>query len=115
MAETAQRMFLLDLGTEYVPKSVSVAGAPRTTIACVVIGIAVETREGWVLLEAGLSRRFLDDAEAQRTVYRGGPAAVGPPGEPLLVGLERVGLAPGDFALACISHLHIDHSGGLPL
>jgi glyoxylase-like metal-dependent hydrolase (beta-lactamase superfamily II) len=111
----ALRMFLLDLGTEFVPKSVSVAGAPRTTIACPVIGIAVETAQGWVLLESGFSRAFLDDAEAQQTVYRGGPHAVGPPGEPLVEALRGVGLEVGSLALACVSHLHCDHTGGLPL
>jgi glyoxylase-like metal-dependent hydrolase (beta-lactamase superfamily II) len=111
----ALRMFLLDLGTEFVPKSVSVAGAPRTTIACPVIGIAVETAQGWVLLESGFSRAFLDDAEAQQTVYRGGPHAVGPPGEPLVEALRGVGLGLDDLALACVSHLHCDHTGGLPL
>jgi N-acyl homoserine lactone hydrolase len=111
----ATRMFLLDLGTEFVPKSVSVAGAPRVTIACPVIGIVVETAPGWLLLETGFSRTFLDDAEAQRTVYRGGPPAVAPPGEPLVTALHAVGLEPNDLALACVSHLHIDHTGGLPL
>ncbi len=114
-ARTAVRMFLLDFGTEFVPKSVSVAGAPRTTISCPVIGVLVETRQGWVLLEAGFSRRFLDDAEAQQTVYRGGPHAVGITGEPLLTALEAFGVEVGEIALACISHLHIDHTGGLPL
>lgn len=108
-------MFLLRFGTEFVPKSVSVAGAPRTTIACPVIGVAVETLQGWVLLEAGFSRAFLDDAEAQRTVYRGGPFATGLPGEPVVAALEQVGLEVGQVALACVSHLHIDHTGGLPL
>jgi glyoxylase-like metal-dependent hydrolase (beta-lactamase superfamily II) len=117
----ALRMFLLDLGTEFVPKSVSVAGAPRTTIACPVIGIAVETAQGWVLLESGFSRAFLDDVGAQQTVYRGGPHAVGPPSvepsrEPLVEALRGgVGLEVGELAVACVSHLHCDHTGGLPL
>jgi glyoxylase-like metal-dependent hydrolase (beta-lactamase superfamily II) len=111
----ALRMFMLDLGTEFVPKSVSVAGAPRVTIACPVIGIVVEATAGWVLLEAGFSRAFLDDADAQHTVYRGGRGPVGPPGEPLEGALAGVGLDVGDLALACVSHLHIDHTGGLPL
>jgi glyoxylase-like metal-dependent hydrolase (beta-lactamase superfamily II) len=114
-AGQAIRMFLLDLGTEYVPKSVSVAGAPRTSIACPVIGVVVETRQGWVLLEAGFSRRFLDDPEAQDTVYRGGRRPEGPAGEPLVGALAAIGLEVSDLALAAISHLHIDHTGGLPL
>jgi glyoxylase-like metal-dependent hydrolase (beta-lactamase superfamily II) len=108
-------MFLLQYGTEFVPKSVSVAGASRTTIACPVIGVVVEASVGWVLLEAGFSRAFLDDEDAQRTVYRGGPPAVGLPGEPLVAALETVGLDLGAIAIACVSHLHCDHTGGLPL
>jgi N-acyl homoserine lactone hydrolase len=114
-AGKALRMFLLEYGTEFVPKSVSVAGAPRKTISCPVIGIVVETGQGWVLLEAGFSRAFLDDNEAQRTVYRGGPHATGIAGEPIVAALASVGLEVGEIAVACISHLHIDHTGGLPL
>jgi N-acyl homoserine lactone hydrolase len=111
----ALRMFFLDFGTEFVPKAVSVRGAARTTISCPVIGAAVETETGWVLLETGFSRAFLDDAAAQHAIYRGGPLPLGLPGEPLAAALEAVGLAVDELALACVSHLHCDHTGGLPL
>lgn len=111
----AIRMLLLTFGAEVVPKAVSVEGAPRVPIRCPVIGAAVETASGWILLEAGFSRAFLADEAAQDAVYRGGPRPEGLPGEPLVAALGEVGLSLADIRLACVSHLHCDHSGGIPL
>jgi glyoxylase-like metal-dependent hydrolase (beta-lactamase superfamily II) len=36
------------------------------------------------------------------------------PGDPLEAGLAEVGLHPRDLVLAAVSHLHLDHSGGIP-
>lgn len=112
---TARRMFLLQLGEECVPKSVSVAGAAREPIWCPIVAVTVETDEGWVLLETGIGRRFLDDGAAQDAVYRSGPRPRGLEGEPLETALAAVGLAVTDIALAAVSHLHCDHTGGIPL
>jgi glyoxylase-like metal-dependent hydrolase (beta-lactamase superfamily II) len=106
---------MLDFGFEVVPKSVSVHGAARVPIRCPVIGALVETSAGWVLLEAGFSRAFLDDGAAQDTVYRSGPRPEAPAGEPLEVALASAGLRVADVSVACVSHLHCDHSGGIPL
>jgi len=106
---TARRLFMLDYGAECVPKSVSVAGAPRTRLWLPVVGALVETAQGPVLLDGGFSAAFLADAEAKARVYRGGP----PPRPPAEDALGALGVLPGDLALAAVSHLHCDHTGEL--
>lgn len=120
-AGTARRMFLLEYGAELVPKFVSVRGDHDGLAWEPVVGILVETDEGWVVLDTGFSRAMLDDEAACAAVYT--PAARpheyrpprGLPGEPFAAALAQVGVAVEDLALAVVSHLHIDHSGGLPL
>lgn len=117
----ALRMFLLEYGREVVPKSMSVLGASDDLISVPVVGIVVETTDGWVVLETGFSRASLDDEAACRAIYA--PDGCGydyvPPeglaGEPFTAALAGIGLSPEDVTLAAVSHLHIDHSGGLPL
>jgi len=118
----AERMFLLQYGEECTPKWMSVRGADSTLNWVPVIGILVQTRGEWVILETGFSRQALDNDAACRAIY--GPEVSGaneyfPPrgldGEPFATALEEVGLTPADLSLAAVSHLHIDHSGGLPL
>lgn len=114
-------MFLLKYGEECVPKSMSVKGASGVVNWEPVVGILVETEIGWVVLDTGFSRRYLDDHDACYAVY--GPAAFGadefhPPraleGEPFRAALAGVGVEVSDIALAAVSHFHVDHSGGIP-
>jgi glyoxylase-like metal-dependent hydrolase (beta-lactamase superfamily II) len=95
----------------------------------------VETSDGWILFDTGMSRANHDSPEAQ-DLYRDGAVAEGHdpgqptwalypappdphqwtwgrPGDPLVAALAEVGLTPGDLHLAVISHLHLDHSGGI--
>jgi N-acyl homoserine lactone hydrolase len=117
----AKRLFLLQYGGEFVAKSMSVLGADDIPRWVPVIGIVVETDIGWVVLETGFSRRALTDDAACSAVYgpKLGLDPVSRPwgleGEPFEEALARIGLNVTDLALAAVSHLHIDHSGGLPL
>lgn len=133
---TAERMYLLQFGAERVPKSLSLRGGPHDLVWEPFSGVVVETTEGWILFDTGMAREA-HDAEATDRLYREGAMALGHdprtvtpamhpappdetaftwglPGDPLVSALARVGLAPSDIALAVISHLHLDHSGGIP-
>ncbi|SDS37735.1 N-acyl homoserine lactone hydrolase [Friedmanniella luteola] len=128
----AERMFVLQYGAERVSKALSLAGGdPGHLYWEPLVGVLVETSAGWVLFDTGMSRRNHDSVEVER-VYRGAdapsaaerwhlrPAAPpdrstwGLPGEPLVAALAPLGLAPADLALAVVSHLHWDHTGGIP-
>lgn len=111
----ASRMFMLTFGAEPSPKSVSVRSASDELIWCPIIGVAVETIEGWVLLETGIGRALLEDEPNRRRIYASEEQPYGVSEDPLLTALGSVGLKPEDLALAAVSHLHCDHSGGLGL
>lgn len=109
----ARRMFMLTFGAEPSPKSISVRGAGDRIIWCPIIGAAVETHAGWVLLETGIGRRLLEDEATRRRIYASPEQPWGAGEDPFLSALGAVGLRPEDFSLAAVSHLHCDHTGGL--
>jgi len=110
----AVRMFLLKFGTEVVPKSLSVLGADRTRLTEPIFGALVETTDGLVLLDTGIGRSALADTATMTAMY-GGTIPTGPEGDPLAVALAAVDLTVADIGLAVVSHLHVDHTGGIPL
>jgi N-acyl homoserine lactone hydrolase len=114
MIMTASRMLLFKLGRELLPKSLSVLGADDGLIWSPIIAIVVETTEGPVLLETGIGREALTDTQAIEAIYGQGTAE-GLPGHPLVTALATEGIEVSDLSLAAVSHLHVDHSGGLPL
>lgn len=131
MTGTAARMYVLRFGAELVGKSLSVRGAVGPSFWAPFLGVLVETSDGAVLFDTGMSRATHRD-DAVEAVYRPDPAVgAGPPwhlyppppdpnrstwgldGDPLATALEAVGFAVADLSLAVISHLHWDHSGGI--
>jgi glyoxylase-like metal-dependent hydrolase (beta-lactamase superfamily II) len=130
-------MFLIQYGAERVPKALSLRGGAGTLYWEPLFGVLVETADGWILFDTGMSRDALDAPDTQ-AAYRAAAVKMGahnydapwhlypaPPqprrwnwgldGHPLLEGLAQVGLGSSDISLAVISHLHVDHSGGIPL
>jgi len=104
---------MLTFGAEPSPKSISVRGAEDRIIWCPIVGAAVETDAGWVLLETGIGRRLLEDEATRRRIYASPEQPWGAGEDPLLAALGAVGLRPEDLSLAAVSHLHCDHTGGL--
>jgi N-acyl homoserine lactone hydrolase len=130
----AKRLFLLQYGAERVPKSLSLAGGPAELYWEPLTGALVETDAGWVLLDTGMSRAAHESADATAGYIAAGADAPNrgqawhlapvPPdpdgwnwildGDPVETALAGHGLTPSDLHLAAVSHLHIDHSGGIP-
>ncbi|MGF2949276.1 N-acyl homoserine lactonase family protein [Microbacterium alcoholitolerans] len=129
----ADRLFFLQYGAERVSKNLSLAGGRHHLYWEPLFGALVETREGWVLLDTGMSRSAHEDP-VNSAAYAAGCAGAPnldeqwhlypePPegrynwgnGEnPLETALAEIGLVPGDITLAAVSHMHVDHSGGIP-
>jgi N-acyl homoserine lactone hydrolase len=112
-AMKAEKLFVLQYGAEPIPKSLSILGAGADNIWEPIIGYVVGTAKGWILLDTGMSRQALADTEAQEVVYGPDFRAWGLDGDPMLSALATIGLTADDISLAAVSHLHLDHSGGL--
>ena len=131
MTGTAARMYVLRFGAEYVPKSLSVRGVGGASFWAPFLGVLVETADGLVLFDTGMSRATHSD-DAVEAIYQPtarmepvrpwhlypppadpGRSTWGLDGDPLVTALATVGVAPGDLSMAVISHLHWDHSGGI--
>jgi N-acyl homoserine lactone hydrolase len=137
VSELAQRMYLLQYGAERVPRALSLRDGASTLGWEPLFGVLVATDLGWVLFDTGMARAALDAEETQES-YRAAAESAGAPtetptwslhpappeprrwnwgleGDPLVTALAAVGLEIGDLRLAVVSHLHLDHSGGIPL
>jgi N-acyl homoserine lactone hydrolase len=88
---TCEEVLCLTLGHETVPRRVSLEGGGDAPLREPVIGVLARTTAGWALLDTGLAP------------------------EPLARGLRGAGVAVADLALVAVSHLHLDHAGGLAL
>jgi len=80
---------MLHYGAEPSPKSISVRGAPDRIIWCPIIGVAVETDEGWVLLDTGIGRTLLEDETSRTGIYTSEEQPWGVGADPLLSALKR--------------------------
>ena len=111
-----REIVLLTLGWEHLPKSVSVEGAPADEpMVCPVPGILLLCDGGWLLLDTGFNTALIRDAALRRRFY-GDPtySVVLPgPGEPLEEALAFAGIMISDVTAVGLSHLHVDHVGGL--
>lgn len=131
MTSRASRLMVLQYGAERVSKGLSLLGGGNQLFWAPMSGALVETVEGWILFDTGMSQFSLNSPEVQ-AVYAGdsNQAPITPwhleplppdpsrwtwglPGDPLVNALAAVGLRPQDLTMAVISHLHWDHSGGI--
>lgn len=111
------RIIALTLGWEDLPRSASVHGASRTErVREPVPALLLETGEGWLLLDTGFNTALLRDPALRRRFYPSPnyqPELPPGDGEPLLEALDAVGVDLSDVTAVALSHLHVDHAGGL--
>lgn len=113
-ADVCERLHCLTLAWDQIPESISMEGGSDRILLEPVCAILVKSAVGWVLLDTGTDARRFRGANPDRELY----APAGLPefltdGDPLLDALASHRLAPTDLAVAAVSHLHLDHSGGL--
>jgi N-acyl homoserine lactone hydrolase len=107
------RLHCLTLGWERVPEWISLEGGARDRILREpIIGILVRSPAGWVLLETGCDPRPYRGVD-EHDVYRAGLPEFPTDGDPLLDALNGCRVALDELVAAAVSHLHVDHAGGL--
>lgn len=113
---TVRAIIPLTLGWEELPKSVSVHGASRAErVREPVPGLLLRVDGGWLLLDTGFNTALLRDPALRRRFYPSPnyqPVLPGE-GEPLEEALFAVGVDLADIHAVAVSHLHVDHAGGL--
>ena len=111
-----REIVLLTLGWEDLPKAVSVDGAdPELRMREPVPGILLHVDGGWLLLDTSFNTGLMRDAALRRRFY-GDPihrAILPVPGEPLEEALAHAGIELSKVHAVGLSHLHLDHAGGL--
>jgi glyoxylase-like metal-dependent hydrolase (beta-lactamase superfamily II) len=113
-----RRIVPLTLGWEELPKSVSVHGASKTErLREPVPGLLLQVDGGWLLLDTGFNTALIRDPALARRFF-GNPAyrpVLPGPGEPLEEALDAEGIDVAEIYAVAVSHLHVDHAGGLKL
>jgi N-acyl homoserine lactone hydrolase len=116
VGQGVRRIVLLTLGWEELPKAVSVHGAPADEIMVEPVpGVLLECDGGWLLLDTGFNTALINDPALRRRFYPDPaqrPILPGP-GEPLDEALDAVGIDMAQIHAVAVSHLHLDHAGGL--
>lgn len=111
------RMFVLLCGYEVLPKSVSVVGAgERFVLSLPISAYLLDTREGYVLVDTGLNSDLVHDPQLRKEFFldRGwNPAPIVKPQHELITQLERIGVSPKEIEHVVLTHMHMDHTGGL--
>ena len=112
------RIILLTLGYEDLPKAVSVHGTPKEQrLREPVPGVLLQTDDGWLLLDTGFNTALVRDPALYRRFY---PSVeylpvILPAGEPIEYALDEVGVDIDHITALGLSHLHHDHAGGVKL
>ena len=111
-----REIVLLTLGWADLPKGVSVDGAdPTLRMREPVPGILLHVDGGWLLLDTGFNTGLMRDVALRRRFY-GDPihrTILPGPGEPLEEALTHAGIEMSEVHAVGLSHLHLDHAGGL--
>jgi glyoxylase-like metal-dependent hydrolase (beta-lactamase superfamily II) len=118
MGTGVRRVIPLTLGWEQLPKAISVYGASQEEILREPVpGILLEVDGGWLLLDTGFNTALIRDPWLAKRYYsREGYAPILPgPGEPIEEALDKVGIPFDGITAVAVSHLHLDHAGGLKL
>jgi N-acyl homoserine lactone hydrolase len=108
-----ERLYCLYVGAEFVPRSWVFEGeTDESPIRLPLTALVVRTEGRTFLFDTGLGPEFRDPELAHRWYQWGDPELPGA-GDPLLDQLEQCGLSIDDIDCLVVSHMHVDHTGGI--
>src|SRR5207302_506516 len=112
----ARRLLILPAGTCNLSESrVRRGGSQDTEVAIPMPIFAVDTDHGWLLFDTGCDPRVRTDPEAVWGRLASAFRVVINDEDTQLARLESIGLVPKQIEHVVISHLHMDHAGGMQL
>lgn len=111
------RLHPMVVGYEPIRESISIVGGdPAVFLLEPVTVAAVVFEDGWLMVDAGFNVDVVrDPAERIKHYNWESYTALLPPGDPLADQIADLGLSFADLRGCVISHVHLDHTGGLRL
>jgi glyoxylase-like metal-dependent hydrolase (beta-lactamase superfamily II) len=113
VAGGCDRLYCLTLGHEHIPRAVAIEAGGDGVLRLPLTSLLARSPDGWFLWDLGLSEQTGRDPEVWSRWYQWGAPELPGPGDPVLEALAACGVAPGELAGVILSHLHVDHTGGL--
>ena len=113
---SVRRLYVLLVGYEVLPKSVSTKGLGDLFMMCEPICCyLLDTEHGWVLLDAGFDPKYARDPELCRHYFHdvGSYPPIVRAHEELPAQMAKLGVSFSDVRTVVLSHLHLDHAGYL--
>jgi glyoxylase-like metal-dependent hydrolase (beta-lactamase superfamily II) len=105
---------LLTVGYEFVPYAWTCEGeTDESPIRLPLTALLARTEGKWFLFDTGLGPEFHDVEFSRRWYQWGEPEMPGDDPDPLLDQLRRCGVSIDDVDVLVMSHLHVDHTGGI--
>ena len=110
---TCDRLFCFTLGHEWIPKEYIVAGGGDELLRLPFTSVLARSPDGWFLFDTGTSYEVATTPDIYELWWHWGAPELPPDGDPLLGALARCGVQPQDIMGVALSHMHVDHVGGL--
>jgi glyoxylase-like metal-dependent hydrolase (beta-lactamase superfamily II) len=106
-------LYRVTLASFELPKAMIVPSAGEgEMLRAPLSSLVVHSPDGWYLCDLGLHPDFRDRSISEPFLPWGPPTLLGD-GDPIDAALAACGLQRSDLAGVIMSHLHVDHSGGL--
>ncbi|MGH8871183.1 MAG: N-acyl homoserine lactonase family protein [Acidimicrobiia bacterium] len=109
----AHRLLVLSTGTCRMAERRTRIGGSDAEVAVPLPIYAVETDDGWVLFDTGCDPRVVDDPVGTWGSLAKAFVIDMTPADHPLSRLKENGIEPEDVAHVVLSHLHMDHAGGI--
>lgn len=111
---SCDRLYCLTVGFEFVPRAWTLEGETDESPIRLPLTALLARSEGlWFLFDTGLGPEFRDVELSRRWYEWGDPELPGSTGDPLLEQLRLCGVSIDEVEALVMSHLHVDHTGGI--
>jgi glyoxylase-like metal-dependent hydrolase (beta-lactamase superfamily II) len=109
-----EEIHLLTVGYEFVPYAWTCEGeTDESPVRLPLTALLARTEGKWFLFDTGLGPEFRDVEFSRRWYQWGDPELPGDDPDPLLDQLRRCGVSIDDIDVLVMSHMHVDHTGGI--